>query len=158
MLNAIHDIKPTKNIFRDDDLGYINTYVNILATLTVVFVYVHVTSYYNGPFEYSSMFGKSLRIILLLPAIVATPVLLIFNFFPRMVLRRLYSQSIGEELHRLADRLKTRGLTDFERLSYALEYDKLWKDDLRNRLRLTLSDMPIGITVIVMIVELILKK
>jgi len=158
MLNSVEEIRLTRNIFKDDDLGYIISYVNVLSTLTIIFVYVHVTSYYHGPFEYSSILSSSLRVALLLPAVIAAPVLVIFNFYPRVVLRRLYSRSIADQVKRLTDRLKSRSLSEFERMSCVIEYDKLWKDELRNRLRLTLSDLPIGITIVIMIVGLILKR
>jgi len=158
MLNAVQDIKVTGSVFKDDELGYVNNYVNVLSTLTIIFVYVHVTSYYNAPFEFSSAFGRSFHIALLLPAVIATPVLLLFNFYPRTVLRALYSRSINEEVTLLTDRLKRQAMTDFERWSCVLEYDKLWKEELRNRLRITMSDLPIGITIIIMIGDLLLRK
>jgi hypothetical protein len=158
MLAAIQDIRLTKNIFKDDDLGHIISYVNVLSTLTIIFVYVHVTSYYNGPFEYSSMVSSSLRIGLILPAVIATPVLVIFNFYPRAVLRQLYSRCIADQVDRLTDRLRHHGLSDYERMSCVIEYDKLWKDELRSRLRLTLSDLPIAITIIAMVVGLVVKR
>lgn len=37
---------------------------------------------YEGPFLYDSILGQSIKPFLLLPAIIATPVLLIFNFYP----------------------------------------------------------------------------
>jgi len=157
MLNSILDIKLTRNIFRDDDLGYVIGYVNILSTLTIIFVYVHVTSYYAAPFEFSSVVSPSFKIALLLPAVIASPVLIIFNFYPRMVLRRLYSRSIADEVGDLTRKLRSKNLTEYERLSYVIEYDKLCKDELRNRLRITLSDLPIGITIITMIVGLLIK-
>jgi hypothetical protein len=157
MLHSISDIKLARNIFKDDDLGYTISYVNVLSTLTIIFVYVHVTSYYGGPFEYTSVFSSSLRVALMLPAVIATPVLVIFNFYPRMVLRRLYSRSIALEVARLTERLRSKKLSDFERMSYIIEYDKLSRDELRNRLRLSLSDAPIGITIIVMVIGLIVK-
>ncbi|MHB8270296.1 hypothetical protein [Bradyrhizobium sp.] len=158
MLNSVEEIQLTTNIFKDDALGHIISYVNILSTLTIIFVYVHVTSYYHGPFQLDPVYGSSLRVALMLPAIIAAPVLVIFNFYPRAVLRRLYSRSINDQVGRLTDRLKNQNLSDFERMSCAIEYDKLWKEELRNRLRLSLSDLPIGITIVIMIVGLIIKR
>ena len=157
MLNSIEEITLTKNIFRDDALGRIVSYVNILSTLTIVFVYVHVTSYFNGPFELNPIYGPALRVALMLPAVIAAPVLIIFNFYPRAVLRRLYARSINDQVSRLTERLKNQNLSEFERMSCAIEYDKLWKEELRSRLRLSLSDLPIAITIVVAIVGLLIK-
>lgn len=41
-----------------------------------------------------------------------------------------------------------------ERLSYLIEYDKVSKDELKYRMRVTLSDLPIAITIIVMLLGL----
>jgi hypothetical protein len=157
MLNSIEEIKLTTNIFKDDTLGHVISYVNILSTLTIIFVYVHVTSYYHGPFELNPIYGAALRVTLMLPAVIAAPVLVIFNFYPRTILRRLYARSINEQVGRLTEKLKNQELSDFERMSCAIEYDKLWREELRNRLRLSLSDLPIGITIVIMIVGLIIK-
>jgi hypothetical protein len=157
MLNSISSIKLTKDIFRDDALGYITSYVNVLSTLTIVFVYIHVTSYYNGPFKFSSVVGNSLHVALMLPAVIATPVLVIFNFYPRTVLRKLYRRSIDDEVRKLTEKLRDENLSEFERMSYIIQYDKLSKDELGDRLRLALSDLPIGITIIIMIIGLVIK-
>lgn len=159
MLDAIQNIKITRNIFKEDELGHIISYVNVLSTLTIIFVYVHVTSYYNGPFEYNfPLMNASVRVALVLPAVIAMPVLVIFNFYPRTVLRQLYSRSIADQVGQLTNKLRHHDLSDFERMSCVIEYDKLWKDELRSRLRLTLSDLPIGITVIAMIIGLMAKR
>jgi hypothetical protein len=157
MLNSVSNIKLTKDIFRDDALGYITSYVNVLSTLTIVFVYIHVTSYYNGPFKFNSVVGNSLRVALMLPAVIATPVLVIFNFYPRTVLRKLYRRSIDDEVRNLTEKLRDENLSEFERMSYIIQYDKLSKDELSDRLRLALSDLPIGITIIIMIIGLVIK-
>jgi hypothetical protein len=157
MLHAVADIRISKDIFTDDVLGAIVSYVNILSTLTVIFVYVHVTSYYHGPFVYDSQFTDSPRIALLLPAIIAMPVLVIFNFYPRSVLRKLYSASIDLEQKRIEASLMDEQLPDLERRAYLMEWDKLAKDDLRTRLQLSLSDLPIGITIVIMIIGLVVK-
>ena len=106
MLNSIEDIKLTSNIFKDDTLSHVVSYVNILSTLTIIFVYVHVTSYYHGPFEFNPVYGSAARVALMLPAVIAAPVLVIFNFYPRAILRRLYTRSINDQVARLTERLK----------------------------------------------------
>lgn len=92
MLYSLMPINVTRNLFRERELDAINPYVHVVSTLTIIFVYVHVSNYYSGQFLYLSPLGQSIKLFLLLPAIIALPVLLIFNFFPRAVLRKLYSQ------------------------------------------------------------------
>ncbi len=157
MLHSISNIRVTKNIFRESELNSIITYVNILSTLTVIFVYVNVNSYYGGPFLYSSILSAPLKIILLLPAVIATPVLVLFNFYPRTVLRQLYSRSIADEVARLTEALRNEYLSDIERMSFVIAYDRLAKDELKGMLQLSLSDLPMGVTIIVMIIGLLIK-
>src|ERR1051326_2608771 len=80
MLHSVTNIEITTDIFQQDALSSVVSYVNVLSTMTVLFVYVHVKSYYNGHFEYPYGFPLTLQFLLLLPAIVATPVIVVFNF------------------------------------------------------------------------------
>ncbi len=157
MLNSILDIRITKNIFKEDELGHIVNYVNILATFTIMFVYVHVKAYFDAPFQYDTALGMSPKTALLLPAVIAAPVLVIFHFYPRAALRRLYSRSIKQEVDSLTDALKGDNLSEFERLSYLIEYDRIAKEELSNRFRLSANDLPIGLTIFVMLIGLASK-
>jgi hypothetical protein len=158
MLHSLVDVPVTRNLFKERELDELNSYVHIISTLTIVFVYIHVMGYYSGPFSYKSIFGQSTKILLILPAFIATPVLLIFNFYPRIVLRRLYSKSIDVEVKRLREKLKSEKLSHFEKESYLLEVDRMSREELRYSMQLTLSDLPIGITILIMILEPLLGK
>lgn len=158
MLYSLMPITVTRNLFRERELDAINPYVHVVSTLTIIFVYVHVSNYYSGQFLYLSPLGQSIKLFLLLPAIIALPVLLIFNFFPRAVLRKLYSQSIEVEIKRLQEVLRDEALSPFEKRSYLMEVDKMSRDELRYNLQLTLSDLPIGITILLMVLQPLLSK
>lgn len=158
MLHSLQEATVTRNLFKERELDGISSYVHVVSTLTVIFVYVHVLGYYDGPFLYQSMFGESVKIFLILPALIATPVLLIFNFYPRIVLRRLYEKSIGVEVKKLQRALRNEELSSFEKKSYLLEFDMMYREELRYSLQLTLSDLPIGITILVMVLEPLLGK
>lgn len=158
MLHSLLPISVKRNLFRKRELDAINPYVHVASTLTVIWVYLHVTGYYGGPFKYSSWFGQSIRLFLLLPAILATPVLLIFNFYPRAVLRKLYSQSIDFEIKRIRKALRNAALSPYEKRSYLIELDKMSRDELRYSLQLALSDIPIGITILIMVLQALLSK
>lgn len=153
MLHSLLTISINRNLFRARELDDINAYVHIASTLTIIFVYVHVRSYYSGPFLFDSPFGVSVRSLLVLPAFIATPVLLIFNFYSRAVLRQLYSKSIDLEVAKLQEALQNEDLTLFEKKSYLIEVDKMERDELRYSLQLTLGDLPIGLTIAIMILE-----
>lgn len=158
MLHSLMTISVTRNLFRKRELDAINPYVHVASALTVMFVYLHVKGYYEGPFLYGSILGQSIKPFLLLPAIIATPVLLIFNFYPRAVLRKLYSQSIDVEIKSLKRALNNEALSPYEKRSYLIEFDKMWRDELRYSLQLTLSDLPIGITILIMVLEPLLRR
>lgn len=157
MLHSLLRAPVNRNLFKRRELDEINTYVHVASSLTVIFVYVHVLGYYTGPFAYDSILGASLRPLLLIPAIIATPVLLIFNFYPRAVLRKIYSQSIDVEMKQLRAALRSEALSAFEKRSYLIEFDKMCREELRNSLQLTLSDLPIALTILIMLLEPILK-
>ena len=158
MLHSLSNLTVSKNLFRDRELDVINLYVHIASTLTIIFVYAHVRGYFSGDYLFDSRFGSNVRTFLLLPAFIATPVLVIFNLYTRSVLRKLYAQSIDVEMHRLQAALQTRTLTVFERMSYLLEVDKLSRDEVRHSLQLTLNDLPIGIAILAMILQPLLSK
>jgi hypothetical protein len=158
MLHSLLVVPLDRNLFKRRELDEIDIYVHAASTLTVIFVYVHVVGYYDGPFLYDSLLGPSIRPLLMLPAFIATPVLLIFTFYPRAVLKRLYSQSIDVEVQQLKASLKDEALSDFEKRSYLLEVDRMSREELRYNLQLTLSDLPIGITILVMVLEPVLSR
>lgn len=158
MVHSLLSMKVTRNLFKKRELDDLNTYVHIVSTLTVIFVYFHVMGYYGGPFDYKSAVGKTVQSFLILPALIATPVLLIFTFYPRTVLRQLYGQSIEVEVGRLRQRLKSERLSSFEKRSHLIEFDRMSREELRYSLQLTISDLPIGFTILVMILHPLLKR
>ena len=157
MLHSLLQAPVTRNLFRKRELDAINTYVHVASTLTLIFGYIHVTGYYEGPFQ--CMLGQTTKpFVILVPVIIATPVLLIFNFYPRAVLRKLYSQSIDVEIRRLKKTMKKDSISEYEKLSYLLEFEKMAREELQYSLKLTLSDLPIGITVLIMALQSLLKR
>ena len=116
MLYSIERIDIKEDIFTDDRLSLINTYVNSISTFTLIFVFSHVYSFYHGPFVYSSFLGETVRILLLLLAVMATPVLVLFNFYPRTVIKSLYMKSIKHRVDAITENLanKKRRIRDGE--------------------------------------------
>ena len=157
MIHALANIPIKRNLFRGRELDSLNTYVNVASSLTVVFVYAHVLGYYTGPFKFDSLVGESIKPLLLLPAVIATPVLLIFNFYPRAVLRKVYGKSIEVEVKNLRAALRSEKVSAFEKRSHLMEFDKMCREELRHNLQLRLSDLPIAITIIVGLVQLLVR-
>jgi hypothetical protein len=158
MLYALLNVHVASNLFRERKLDLINTCVNIASTLTILFVYLHVRSFYNGPFLYDSFLGKSAQILLLLQAVLATPVLLMFNFFPREVIRKIYDKSIDIEIQSVESEIKGDAMSDFEKRLRLLELGKMYREEMRYSLKLTLSDLPIGVTILIMVAEPLIRR
>jgi hypothetical protein len=158
MLQSLLTVPVTDNLFKPRKLDVINTSVNIASTLTVMFVYLLIRSYYAAPFVYDSFIGRSAQVFLLLPAVLATPVLLIFNFYPREVVRKIYHKSIDIEVEKLKEEIRNEALTEFEKKLRLMEVEKMHREELRYSLQLTLSDLPIGITILIMLVEPLIKS
>lgn len=158
MVHSLLDVPVTRNLFKKRELDDINAYVHITSTLMIIFGYVHLIGYTEGPFLFQSDLGQSVKIFLFLPAFIGTPVLLIFNFYPRFVLRRLYDWSIDVEVEKLKETIQSEKLSHFEKESYLLEFDRISREELRYSLQLTLGDLPIGITILVMVLEPLLGK
>jgi hypothetical protein len=157
MLHSLLTVEVNRNLFKERALDIINTTVHIASTLTVIFVYVHVRSHYNGPFLYDSFLGRGAQVFLLLPAVLAVPVLLMFNFFPREMLRRIYNKSIDFELKGMKVMLENENLSPFEKEIRLLELSKMYREELRDSLQLSLADLPLGITIAIMIVEPLIR-
>lgn len=158
MLHSLMNVTVTRNLFKDRELDGINLYVNAASTLTIIFVYIHASSYYPGPFRYESILGHSIKPFLLLMPFIATPVLLIFNFYPRAVLRKLYQKSIEVATQQLQRSLKDENLSPYEKRAHLIEFGKMSREELRYNLQLTLTDLPIGITILVLIVQALMKQ
>lgn len=155
MLQTIENIEFSDDIFSENKLEGVSIYINVITTFTVIATWLHVNSYYDGPFIYDSMFGESIRIFMFYPAITALPVLVIFNYYPRVFIRKLYTKSINNKLSLLEKSLKDKKkITEFEKIQYLAEVDKISKEELKYRLRLALNDLPMVITIIIMLIDL----
>jgi len=157
MLHSLLGIKVKRNLFRNRELDGINPYVHVASTLTIIFLYVHMIGYHDGPFLYGSILGRSIKIFLILLPLIATPVLLIFNFYPRIVLTKIYDQSIDVEVTRVRSAMRSEALSSYEKRSYLMELEKMSRDELRYSLQMALTDLPIGITILIMVLQPLFK-
>lgn len=158
MVHSLMIIPVKRNLFRKRELDGINPYINVAATLTIVFLCVHIIGYYYGPFLFGSVLGQSTRIFLLFLPLGLTTALLILNFYPRLALAKIYDQSIDVEIAKLNKVLAKEGLTVYEKRLLLIEFHKMARNDLRSHLQLTLGDVPILITVLIMVLTLLLRR
>ena len=157
MMRSLLAVPVTENLFATRKLDEINSYVHFTSTLTIICSYLHVRGYFKGPFLYHGDFGEGAKIAFILMAIIATPVLVALNVYARVVLNKLYGDSIKLESDALREALANDELSSFEKRYYLMEYDKMVKDELNNSLKLTLSDIPLGITLLIMVLEPFIK-
>lgn len=83
--------------------------------------------------------------------------IVVFNFYPRVVLRKLFEREIQGEVETLTEKLKNEHLSEMERMSFVVEYDRLAKEEVKGKLQLSLSDLPMAITIVLMIIGLLVK-
>jgi hypothetical protein len=155
MLRSLETVQFKRDIFHHDELGGISTYVNAVTTLAAVMVYVCVRCSYKGPFEYETPIGYSIKSIMLLPAVIALPVLALFNYYPRVIVRKLYQNSIENARKKAKSDARRSNLSEFERLSFVLEFERISRDELNYRLRMTLADLPMAATMGVALLSVI---
>ncbi len=158
MLQSIEDIEFNEDLFSDNKLEGISTYINVVTTFTVLAVWFQVNSYYHGPFKYSSELGQAVKIFMFYLAIIAMPVLIVFNYYPKTLLRKLYTKSIDIKIEILNKELSSKeNISEFEKIKYLSEKDKISRDELKYQLRLAINDLPLIITIIIMLADLALK-
>lgn len=156
MLNALAPVRLDASVL-NSEIGQIASYVNIATTMTIASVYANASGYYYGPFEYHSVIGQSSKLLLLFMVVAAAPVIVMFNFYPRVVLRILYERSIEQEVAELKKRLADTQLTAAEFETVLIDYDRLKQAELKERLQLTLSDAPMIAAIIIALVGLLVK-
>jgi hypothetical protein len=92
---------------------------------------------------------------MLIPAIMAIPIIAMFNYYPRVVVRKLYQESIKHCVRKLKYNIQQKNFSDYERLLFIFEYDRMSKEELKYRLRMTLSDLPMAATLVIAIISLV---
>lgn len=157
MLNALSGIRLRKSVLGNRDIGHVVSYVNIVTTLTVASVYANVSGYYNGPFVFQGVIGHSAKLFLLFMVVASVPVIVMFNFYPRVILRILYERSIKHEVATLKKKLSDKHLSRAELETVLIDYDRVKQAELKDRLQLALSDVPMLIAILIAVVGLLFK-
>jgi hypothetical protein len=147
MLSSVVSLTAHEDVFRKRQLDFINSFVRLVATLSVIFLYVLVRSYYYAPFLYDSAIGISARVFLLAPPAAATAVFLVFNFMPRETLRQIYENALDALIAQ-------RPVSNESHI--ALE-NRL-RDDLRRSSKPGLADLPIALAALTTLLEFIVYR
>jgi hypothetical protein len=154
MLRSIDEVQIDRDMMKAG-ISSVAGFVNIVSTMVVIGTYAHVSGFYHGQFEFVQPIGSSARVLLLLPLLIAAPVIVVFNFYPRVVLRRLYDRSNERIARKLQKELAQEHLPTFERRALEIEYDRARQAATKGQLELTLSDIPIAITILVALIGLV---
>lgn len=154
MLRSIDEVQIDRDMMKSG-ISSVVGFVNVVSTMVVIGTYAHVTGFYQGQFEFVQPIGSSARVLLLLPLLIATPVIVVFNFYPRVVLRRLYDRSNERIARKLQKELAQEHLSMFDRRALEIEYDRARQAATKGQLELSLSDIPIAITILVALIGLV---
>jgi hypothetical protein len=159
MLHSLLHVTVERNLFRKRELDAVIPYVLVVSTLTGIFVCMQVLSYYGGPFLYGSILGQSIKTFLLLPALIGVPLLLVLSFYPQVVLKKVYDQSIDVEIRRLKKAMNKASLSLYEKRSYLMEFDTRSRDELNASLKwLLLEALPTWITILITVLGPLLSR
>ena len=149
-MTSTSQLPPFKNLFR-----VINGFLIAANALGALLTFIFLS--YIAPVPQGEQAVEAVTLQDFIPMIIGTPILLIFNFYPRTVLRKLYSRSIDFEARRLRKRLANASLTWYEKRSYIIEFKRMSREELRYSLQLTLSDLPIGITILIAAIQSLMR-
>jgi hypothetical protein len=94
MFYSVLDVHVTRSLLRERKLDVVCTHVQMASILMVIWICFVVRSYYVAPFLYDTFIGESVRDFVLLPAVIATLLLLFLAFYSREVLRKIYDKSV----------------------------------------------------------------
>lgn len=95
MLRSLEDVEPGEDLLENESLPKLIYIINIFTFLTLVMTVLH--TYFHAQVTYSSHLADLLKPLVYLPLILALPVVVLFNFYPRMVVNKLYLRSIRQK-------------------------------------------------------------
>lgn len=152
LLRAIEHVDPRSDLLNTDAFPRLIYLINIFTFLTLLMTVVH--TYFHARMDYvlSSEFAVLLAPLVYLPMVLALPVVVLFNFYPRMVVNRLYLKSIRVRKQWLADQMAESDESEFAKHKHSIDYEKYLNEEFRYRQRVALSELPVALTITVAIV------
>lgn len=144
MLQAVVQLSVTGDVFHKRQLHLIDAVLRLIATQSVVFLFILVRNYYDAPFLYDGALGAGARVLLLLSPAAATVAFLVLNFLPRVVLQQIYDKSIDAIVG-------LRGVAG----DVQLALENRLRDDLRRSSGPSWTDVPISLVAAATLMEFI---
>jgi len=89
--------------------------------------------------------------------VLALPVVVLFKFYPRMVVNRLYLKSIRQRKQWLADQMAESEETEFAKHKHSIDYEKYLNEEFRYLQRVAQSELPVALTITVALVVTIAR-
>jgi len=152
MLRSLETVTPKDDLLETEALPRLIYVVNIFTFLTLVMTAIH--TYFHARIDYTSLsrLGDIILPIVYLPLVLAMPVVTLFNFYPRMVVNRLYLKSIRQRKEWLARKMERSDESDISKIKYTIDYEKYLNEEFRYRQRVALSELPVALSIILAVV------
>jgi hypothetical protein len=157
MLRSLETVLPKEDILETEALPRLIYIVNIFSFLTLVMTAIH--TYFHAHIKYvpSSELANILQPVVYLPLILAMPVIVLFNFFPRMIVNQLYLKSIRQRKDRLSRRIERSDESDISKFKHTIDYEKYLNEEFRYRQRVALSELPVALSVILALIAVAVR-
>lgn len=151
MLRSLEGVVPRDDLLESEALPKLIYLVNIFTFLVLLMTVVH--TYFHVKIDFVSAHAASelMEPLVFLPLVLALPVLVLFNFYPRMVVNRLYLKSIRLKKDWLADKMSNLEEPEMAKLKHSVDYEKYLNEEFRYRQKVALSELPVALTIIVAI-------
>lgn len=152
MLRSLEGVKPKDNLLETESLPRLIYVVNIFTFLTLVMTAVH--TYFLSRIEYSTQgdLTTAIHSLVYLPMVLAMPVVILFNFYPRMVVNRLYLKSIRQRKDWLAEKMLESSESEVSKIKHTIDYEKYLNEEFRYRQRVALSELPVALSITLAII------
>lgn len=157
LLRSIEHVDPKSDLLDTEAFPRLIYLVNIFTFLTLLMTVIHTYFHARMDYVFSSEFAVLLAPLIYLPMVLALPVVVLFNFYPRMVVNRLYLKSIRQRKQWLADQMAESEESEFAKHKHSIDYEKYLNEEFRYRQRVALSELPVALTITVALVVTIAR-
>ena len=157
LLRSIEHVDPKSDLLDTEAFPRLIYLVNIFTFLTLLMTVAHTYFHARMGYVLSSEFAVLLAPLIYLPLVLALPVIVLFNFYPRMVVNRLYLKSIRQRKQWLADQMAEADESEFAKHKHSIDYEKYLNEEFRYRQRVALSELPVALTITVALVVTIAR-
>lgn len=157
ILKSIEQTEPPSDLLEKTNLQSLILTVNIFTFLTLVTTLVHTYFHFNMNYQYVALPESMARYLPLSPALLAFPVLIMFNFIPRSTVNRLYIRSIEKSKEALVDGVLNNSDDEFSKQKLLIDYKKHLNEEYRYRQRAALSELPVVLAIVTLVATLLVR-